>query len=98
MVVGRQHHAADLRQVFGASRASQAEYLRPDGPYDRLDLRLEVNESVMVLLGGSSWISVKARAVLPYDNNAHPRILPRVFWSTVFSLVEKAPCREIRIM
>ena len=54
----------------------------------------------MVLLGDSSGggISVKARAVLPYDNNAHPRILLRVFWSTVFSLVDKAPYREIRIM
>src|SRR5439155_4525182 len=41
MVVGGQHHAAGLRHFFGASRASQTEYLRPDGPYDRLDLRLE---------------------------------------------------------
>src|SRR5258707_15326210 len=43
MVVGRQHHAAGLRHVFffGACRASQTEYLRPDGPCDRLDLRLE---------------------------------------------------------
>jgi len=56
---------------------------------------------VKVLLGASSGgivISVNARAVLPYDNNAHPRILLRVFWSTVFSLVDKAPYREIRIM
>src|SRR6266850_8325978 len=60
-----------------------------------------VNELVMVVLGVNSSckvISVNARAVLPYDNNAHPRILPRVFWSTVFSLVDTVPCREIRIM
>jgi hypothetical protein len=43
-------------------------------------------------------ISVNARAELPYNNNAHPRILPRVFWSTVFSLVDTVPYREIRIM
>jgi hypothetical protein len=43
-------------------------------------------------------MSVNARAVLPYDNNAHPRILRRVFWSTVFSLVDTVPYREIRIM
>src|SRR6267378_903782 len=44
-----------------------------------------VNESVRMLPGASSGgivISVNARAPLPYDNNAHPRILPRVFWST----------------
>ena len=56
----------------------------------------------MVLLLGlfsGSSISVKARAVLPYDNNAHPRILQRVFWSTVFSpMMDTAPYREIRIM
>src|SRR5207249_2795123 len=40
-VVGGQHHAADLRHFFGASRASKTEYLRPDGPCDRLNLRLE---------------------------------------------------------
>jgi hypothetical protein len=60
-----------------------------------------VSEPVMVVLGincSCGRISVNARAVLPYDNNAHPRILPRVFWSTVFSLVDKAPYREIRIM
>jgi hypothetical protein len=61
-----------------------------------------VNESVRVALGvncsfGIS-ISVKARAALPYDNNAHPRILPRVFWSTVLSLVDTVPYREISIM
>jgi hypothetical protein len=43
-------------------------------------------------------ISVNARAVLPYDNNAHPRILRSVFWSTVFSLVDTVAYREIRIM
>src|SRR5882672_9454525 len=53
----------------------------------------------MVVLGVSSGgISVNARAVLPYDSSAHPRILPRVFWSTVFSLVDTVPYREIRIM
>ena len=54
----------------------------------------------MSLLGDRSGgrISVKARAVLPYANNAHPRILLRVFWSTLFSLVDTVPYREIRIM
>src|SRR6266853_4572229 len=33
----------------------------------------------------SCGISVNATAVLPYDNNAHARILLRVFWSTQFS-------------
>jgi len=54
-----------------------------------------------VLLGAKpscDVISVNARAVPPYDNNAHPRILPRVFWSTEFSLGDTAPYREIRIM
>jgi hypothetical protein len=42
---------------------------------------------------------VKARAALPYDNNAHPRILRRVFWSTVFSpMMDTAPYCKIRIM
>jgi len=60
-----------------------------------------VNESVIVLLGAKpscGVISVNARAVLPYNNNAHPKILLRVFWSTVFSLVDTVPYREIRIM
>src|SRR5262245_24973638 len=60
-----------------------------------------VKESVMVLLGARSScsvISVKARAVLPYDSNAHPRILLSVFLSTVFSLVDTVPYRKIRIM
>jgi hypothetical protein len=35
--------------------------------------------------------------VLPYKNNAHPRILLRVLWSTLFSLVGTVPYREIRI-
>jgi hypothetical protein len=47
-----------------------------------------VGESVMVLLGlvSGSSISVKAKAVLPHDNdsNAQPRILLMVLWSTVF--------------
>jgi len=34
--------------------------------------------------------------VLPYDNNAHPRILLRVFLTTAFSL--GSSYREIRIM
>src|SRR5260370_17457205 len=48
----------------------------------------------MVVLGMSSGgivISVNARAAPPYDNSAHPRILPKVFWSTVFSLVDTVP-------
>src|SRR6267154_4967866 len=61
-----------------------------------------VNDSVRVVLGincSCGIISVNARAVPPYDNNAHPRILPRVFWSTVFSLVaDTVPYREISIM
>jgi hypothetical protein len=56
-----------------------------------------VSESVVLLLGlfSGSSISVKARAVLPHDNdsNAHPRILLMVLWSTVFS-----PYRKISIM
>jgi len=48
---------------------------------------------------GGSVISVNARAVLPYSNNAHPRILLIVFWSTVFSeFLDTVPCREVRIM
>jgi hypothetical protein len=61
-----------------------------------------VNESVMAVLGlnsSGSVISVNARAVLPYKNNTHPRILLRVLWSTVFSLVaDTVPYREISIM
>src|SRR5260221_1194116 len=56
-----------------------------------------VNVSVTVLLGSCGVISVNARAAPPYDNNAHPRILLRAFWSTVFSLVDTVPYREIRI-
>jgi hypothetical protein len=44
---------------------------------------------VIVSLGAvcsGSVIIVKEKAKLPYSNNAHPRILPRIFWSTVFSL------------
>ena len=48
ILVGRQHHAAELCHffcvlcpLFGASRASKTEYLRPDGPRDRLNQRLE---------------------------------------------------------
>src|SRR5258706_1643470 len=54
----------------------------------------------MVVLGvtSSCEISVNARAAPPYDNSAHPRILPRVFWSTVFSLVNMVPYDEISIM
>jgi hypothetical protein len=55
----------------------------------------------MVLLGVSSGgivINVNASAVLPYDSKAHPRILLRVFWSTVFSPLGTVPYREIRIM
>jgi hypothetical protein len=62
---------------------------------------VSVNVSVTMLLGFSSSsvtpISVKAKAVLPYSSNAHPRILPRVFWSTVFSLVDTVSYGEISI-
>src|SRR5574341_1479755 len=62
--------------------------------------------SVMVVLGvacsscvGGMMINVKARAVLPYDNNAHPRILVRVFWSTVvLPIVDVVPYRKVRIV
>src|SRR5262249_9735346 len=40
-VVGCQHQSAGLRRFLGASRASKTEYLRPDGPGDRLNLRIE---------------------------------------------------------
>jgi hypothetical protein len=53
--------------------------------------------SVLGRSSGGSWISVNAKAVPPYDSNAHPRILLSVFWSTVLSLVDTVPCREIRI-
>jgi len=57
-----------------------------------------VNVSVTVLLGSCpGTISVKASAAPPYNNNAHPRILPKVFWSTAFSLWDKVPYGEIRI-
>ena len=39
-------------------------------------------ELLGVRFGGGS--SVKASALLPYNNNAHPRILLKVFWITVF--------------
>jgi hypothetical protein len=63
--------------------------------------RVEV--SVMVVLGLTCScgivISVKARAVLPYSKSAHPRILLKVFWSTVFSeVLDTVPGREVRIM
>jgi hypothetical protein len=61
-----------------------------------------VSESVVLLLGlfSGSSISVKASAVLPYDNNnPHPRILLRAFWSTAFSeMADAVPYREIRIL
>src|SRR5260221_3000007 len=57
-----------------------------------------MNAPVTVLLSCCGVISVNARAAPPYDNNAHPRILLRAFWSTVSSLVDTVPYREIRIM
>ena len=39
----------------------------------------------MVVLGIEISISVNARAVLPCNNSAHPRILPKVLLSTGFS-------------
>jgi len=55
--------------------------------------------AVLGLNSSGSVISVNARAVLPYKNNAHPRILLRVLWSTLFSLVaDTVPYREISIM
>jgi hypothetical protein len=47
-----------------------------------------VNELVMAVLGWNCSgieISVNARAVLPYANNAQPRILLKIFWTKVFS-------------
>jgi hypothetical protein len=55
--------------------------------------------SVTVLLGSCCGvISVNARAELPYANKAHPRILPKTFLTTVFSLWDTVPYGEIRIM